>query len=435
MHTCALRERQVRESVLHRPASHRILKEHSPTRNISWRPHLQAAATNSQARALNIAIVASSEVGQSAATPHRAHPPRQNTRPHTHRATQREEHGTRTQRAATALSSHGARSQPQTTARRHPASSQKAPRSPPRPTTLFSTCNRPTTLTDSTDLDSTYNDTQQPSVEPEHTPRTRTHARLETSPSTDVARSRDRDFTAARQEDDRGVRRRRRRTVEQTRTRQPTASATTPQPPPKTHPHQPTHHTTPTNTLPPPHTPPKPMPGAAGVEYAPMMRLLCAAACLLIALNASLPAQSRRGADARNMELVGHNDLNGGGDGGEGLALHMWPDGRRILYLAHEAPDRCLSIVDVTRPEAPALLNQLRSPAPGITRCNSLGLSGNVLAVANQAAKAGGAPAGMWVLDVSSPARVIAAKSLDDLKLSFSTHRGPLSWRAQPLVR
>ena len=166
------------------------------------------------------------------------------------------------------------------------------------------------------------------------------------------------------------------------------------------------------------------MPGAAGVECAPMMRLLCAAACLLIALNASLPAQSRRGADARNMELVGHNDLNGGGDGGEGLALHMWPDGRRILYLAHEAPDRCLSIVDVTRPEAPALLNQLRSPAPGITRCNSLGLSGNVLAVANQAAKAGGAPAGMWVLDVSSPARVIAAKSLDDLKLSFSTHRG-----------
>ncbi len=56
------------------------------------------------------------------------------------------------------------------------------------------------------------------------------------------------------------------------------------------------------------------MPGAAGVEYAPMMRLVCAAACLLIALNAPVPAQSRRGADARNMELVGHNDLNGGGD-------------------------------------------------------------------------------------------------------------------------
>ena len=67
-----------------------------------------------------------------------------------------------------------------------------------------------------------------------------------------------------------------------------------------------------------------------------MMRL-CAAACLSIALNASVPAQSRRGADARNIELVGHNDLNGG-DGGEGLALHMWPDGRRILYLATKLP-------------------------------------------------------------------------------------------------
>ena len=73
------------------------------------------------------------------------------------------------------------------------------------------------------------------------------------------------------------------------------------------------------------------MHGAAGVEYAPMMRLLCAAACLLIALNASVPAQSRGGADARNMELVGHNDLNGGGDGGEGLALHI-PKG--YLYFA-----------------------------------------------------------------------------------------------------
>jgi hypothetical protein len=60
------------------------------------------------------------------------------------------------------------------------------------------------------------------------------------------------------------------------------------------------------------------MHGAAGLEYAPLMRLLCAAAALSIALNVSVPAQSRRGADARNMELVGHNDLNGGGDGGEG---------------------------------------------------------------------------------------------------------------------
>jgi hypothetical protein len=143
------------------------------------------------------------------------------------------------------------------------------------------------------------------------------------------------------------------------------------------------------------------------------------------AVNAQRPAESR------NMVLVGHNDLSrrsaGGaeadltavGDGGEGLALQQLPDGRRILYLAHEAPQRCLSIIDVTKPEHPVLVNQLPSPTPGVTRCNSLGLSGNVLAVANQAAKAGGKRAGMWVLDVSDFKKVSTAKSLEDLSLSF----------------
>src|SRR5262252_9659134 len=113
-------------------------------------------------------------------------------------------------------------------------------------------------------------------------------------------------------------------------------------------------------------------------------------------------AQSQAPAEARDMELVAHLDLGGNGDGGEGLALHKLRDGRRILYLAHEGQKTCLSAVDVTRPEAPRLVAQLPSPGPGVTRCNSLGLSGNVLAVANQAAKAGGKTAGMWVLDVSS---------------------------------
>ncbi len=62
-----------------------------------------------------------------------------------------------------------------------------------------------------------------------------------------------------------------------------------------------------------------------------------------------------------------------------------------------------------------------------MTRCNSLGLSGNVLAVANQAAKIGQKPAGMWVLDVSDFDRVSKAKTLDDLKLSFYDTSGPES--------
>ena len=155
-------------------------------------------------------------------------------------------------------------------------------------------------------------------------------------------------------------------------------------------------------------------------------------ACLLLP-SASMTAQ--RTAESRNMVLVGHNDLNGLGGGGEGLALQQLSDGRRILYLAHEAPQRCLSVIDVTKPETPVLLNQLPSPSPGVTRCNSLGLSGNVLAVANQAAKAGGKRAGMWVLDVSDIKKVSAAKSLDELSLVLRYVRPRLPRRTQPVVR
>lgn len=132
-------------------------------------------------------------------------------------------------------------------------------------------------------------------------------------------------------------------------------------------------------------------------------------------------------AESKNMTLVAHNDLAGHGDGGEGMAIQQWPDGRRILYLAHEGQNTCLSIVDVTHPENPVLITQLPSPTPGITRCNSLGLSGNVLVIANQALKKGQRSAGLWVLDVSDFARIQSAKRLDDLKLSFFDTSGPNS--------
>ena len=108
-----------------------------------------------------------------------------------------------------------------------------------------------------------------------------------------------------------------------------------------------------------------------------------------------LPAQTST--ESNNMVLVGHNDLNGNGDGGEGLVIQQWDSGQRILYLAHEGQKACLSIVDVTHPENPVLINQLPSPAPGITRCNSLGLSGSVLVIANQSLKKGEKTAGLWV--------------------------------------
>lgn len=105
--------------------------------------------------------------------------------------------------------------------------------------------------------------------------------------------------------------------------------------------------------------------------------------------------------ESKSVVLVGHNDLNGHGNGGEGLAIQQWPDGRRLLYLAHEGEDWCLSIVDVTHPEKPVMVAELPSPTPGIARYNSLGLSGNVLAVADQSNNQGHKTAGMRVLDVS----------------------------------
>ncbi|MEA2774614.1 MAG: hypothetical protein QOF90_20 [Acetobacteraceae bacterium] len=104
-----------------------------------------------------------------------------------------------------------------------------------------------------------------------------------------------------------------------------------------------------------------------------------------------------------NMEIIGHSDLNGAGKGGEGLALKQYPDGRRVLFLAHESAPMCVSIVDVTKPEDPKVINQIPVPDPQL-RCNSLGLSGTTMAVAHQADKQGQPGAGMEVFDVADPA-------------------------------
>ena len=73
-------------------------------------------------------------------------------------------------------------------------------------------------------------------------------------------------------------------------------------------------------------------------------------------------------AEAKSMELVAHHELGGNGDGGEGMATQQRPDGRRILYLAHAGQKTCLSVVDVTDPKPPSLLNQLPSPGSGVAR-------------------------------------------------------------------
>jgi hypothetical protein len=152
-----------------------------------------------------------------------------------------------------------------------------------------------------------------------------------------------------------------------------------------------------------------------------------ASAILAILGLLAVPAGAQNAPELKNMRLVAHHALNGRGDGGEGMALQRLADGRRLLYLAHESERNCLSILDVTDPRSPVLLTQLPSPKPGVTRCNSLGLAGNVLAVANQTSAVNQGPAGMWLLDVSDLSRIRAAQSLQDLRLAFFDTAGPHS--------
>ena len=65
------------------------------------------------------------------------------------------------------------------------------------------------------------------------------------------------------------------------------------------------------------------------------------------------------GAESKNMRLLAHNDLDGRGNGGEGMALQQAADGRRILYIAHERAPTFLSLVDVSDPPNPRVVRQL----------------------------------------------------------------------------
>jgi hypothetical protein len=108
-------------------------------------------------------------------------------------------------------------------------------------------------------------------------------------------------------------------------------------------------------------------------------------------------------AEASNMQIIGHSDLNGAGKGGEGLVLRQYPDGRRMLFLAHESAPMCFSVIDVTKPENPKVVVQIPVDA-AFVRCNSLGVSGTTPAVAHQVENAGQPYAGMDVYDVADPA-------------------------------
>jgi len=105
-----------------------------------------------------------------------------------------------------------------------------------------------------------------------------------------------------------------------------------------------------------------------------------------------------------NFKLLSQNNLSGFGGMGEGMAVQITKDGRRIIWLAHESAPKNFTGVDVSDPRNPKVVVQTDLPHADV-RSNSLEMSGDILAVAYQTKKAGMKPAGFELFDVSVPER------------------------------
>lgn len=104
----------------------------------------------------------------------------------------------------------------------------------------------------------------------------------------------------------------------------------------------------------------------------------------------------------RNMRLLSQDTLGGFGGVGEGIAMQCLPDGRRVLWLAHEGAPKNFTAVDVSDPRRPRVLVQTDLPHANV-RSNSLEVSGNLMAVAYQVSQPGLKPAGFDLFDISQP--------------------------------
>ncbi len=102
-----------------------------------------------------------------------------------------------------------------------------------------------------------------------------------------------------------------------------------------------------------------------------------------------------------NMRLLSHNNLDGYPNIGEGMAIHVTKDGRRIMWLAHETVID-FTAVDVTDPREQKVVFLKALPHPEM-RSNSLAIVGDVMYVAHQTRKWGLPNSGMDVYDVSTP--------------------------------
>lgn len=119
-------------------------------------------------------------------------------------------------------------------------------------------------------------------------------------------------------------------------------------------------------------------------------------------LHAPKPASRADQTLSHNMKLLAQHELGGFGGLGEGMAMQLTSDGRRILWLAHESAPKNFSGVDVTDPTQPKLIVQTELPHMKL-RSNSLDVVGNIMVVAYQASTVGIKPAGVDIFDVSTP--------------------------------
>ena len=92
---------------------------------------------------------------------------------------------------------------------------------------------------------------------------------------------------------------------------------------------------------------------------------------------------TQNGALSKNMRLLGHTDMGGFGNCGEGMAIQLARDGRRVLWQGHESAPKNFTGIDVTDPRKPSVIVQTDLPH-GDMRSNNLDLVGDLLVVPYQ---------------------------------------------------
>ena len=80
--------------------------------------------------------------------------------------------------------------------------------------------------------------------------------------------------------------------------------------------------------------------------------------------------------EIHNMTLLSQDTLVGFGGMGEGMAMQVAPDGRRIMWLAHESAPKNFTGVDVSDPRNPKVICQTDLPVMEM-RSNSLEVTGD----------------------------------------------------------